>query len=340
MLLVGAGLIGRRHAAAIERSARATLCGVVDPDPRARSWAEAMGAPCFAALGDALEGAGAEAVLVATPNTLHAGNALGAIEKRLPVLVEKPIAATLADARLMVRAAEAAGVPLAVGHHRRHDPILAAAREAIGAGRIGRVVAAHASAWMAKPDDYFDVAWRREPGAGPVLVNLIHDIDALQHLCGPIGEVTALVSNAVRGHAVEDTAAAAVRFASGALGTLGVSDTAVSPWSWELTAAENPAYPATGQLCATITGTRGALSIPDLVEWSQKPGDAWWDPIHTTRRPREAGDALVRQIDQFAAVARGEAEPLASGRDGLLALAVVDAIERSAREGRTVTVDA
>ena len=336
--VVGAGLIGRRHTGAIRLARGAVLSAIVDPDPQAEAFAAPHGATWFASLDEALGSGTFDAVILATPNRLHADGAIAVLEAELPVLVEKPIASTVADAERMVVVAERGGVPFAVGHHRRYNPLIAAAKDRIDGGALGRIVAAHAFAWMRKPDDYYDVAWRREPGAGPVLVNLIHDIDLLRHLAGPISEVMAMTASDARGHAVEDTAAATVRFASGALGTLAVSDATVSPWSWELTARENPAYPPTDQSAMMLAGTRGSLSVPDLVWWNQGEGEAWWDPIHATRMPVAHGDPLVRQVEQFAAVARGEAPPLVSGRDGLAALRVVEAIHRSADTGRPVRV--
>ena len=342
-LLAGAGLIGRRHAAAIAGARGVALAAVVDPDPAAREVADRYGTDWWPTLDAALAAAGADAALLATPNQYHAEGALLTIGTGLPTLVEKPFVTSVAEGRGVVEAAEAADVPLAVGHHRRHNPIIAAAKAAIEAGRIGRPVAAHVTAWMMKPRDYFATAWRREPGGGPVAINLIHEIDVLRYLCGPVAEVAAMTSNAARGHAVEDTAVVSLRFVSGALGTLTVSDTAVAPWSWELTAGENPAYPTTGETNAMIAGTRGSIAVPGLAVWEQDEGEGWWNPIRASHAPRGGGDGhadpLVRQVEQFAAVARGEAEPLASGRDGLAAIAVIEAIHRSARDGRTATVE-
>ena len=73
-------------------------------------------------------------------------------------------------------------------------------------GGIGRLTAVAALWLLQKPADYFDVAWRREPGGGPLLINAIHDIDDLRFVCGEIEEVRALVSNTTRGFKVEDTA--------------------------------------------------------------------------------------------------------------------------------------
>ena len=338
MLLVGAGLIGRRHAAAIAAAPGAALAGVVDPDPAGGEVARAHDAPWFEVLEPALRARGADAVIVATPSALHAEGALAAIAAGLPTLVEKPIATALKDARAMVDAAARAGVPLAVGHHRRHHPVLEAARRRIEEGALGRVVAAHAAAWLGKPDGYFAPEWRRRPGAGPLRTNLIHDADALHFLCGPVEAVSAHVSSAARGHATEDTAVAALRFASGALGTLSVSDATVAPWSWELTARENPAYPPTGESALWIAGTRGSLSVPDGRLWHQEGGRDWWAPMATVHAPLERADPLARQIERFADLARGGAPPLATGGDGLRALAVIEAMERSAASGRAVAL--
>ncbi|MCA1371958.1 gfo/Idh/MocA family oxidoreductase, partial [Bradyrhizobium sp. BRP14] len=123
------------------------------------------------------------------------------------------------------------------------------AREAVTNGKLGQLTAVVGLWLLRKPDDYFEVAWRREAGGGPLLINLIHDIDNLRFICGEIVEVQALTSNKVRGFAVEDTAALLLRFANGALGTVTVSDATPAPWSWELSSGENPAYPRQDQPC-------------------------------------------------------------------------------------------
>ncbi|MBI1217601.1 MAG: gfo/Idh/MocA family oxidoreductase [Rhodobacteraceae bacterium] len=333
LAVAGAGLIGRRHVAAIAASGAARLHAVVDPAPEARDWAEAQGARWFPTLEAMIAADRPDGVILATPNALHAGGAMACIAAGLPVLVEKPITTDVAAARAMVMAAAAAGVPLAVGHHRRHNPLIAAAKATIDAGRLGRIVAVQAMFWAAKPDDYFDVAWRREPGAGPVFVNLIHDVDLLRHLCGEITSVRALTTNAVRGNPVEETAAILFTFASGALGTASVSDTIVSPWSWELTARENPAYPATDAACYRIGGTEGSLELPGLTRWHDGGARNWWAPLSATRTPFGLDDPLILQIRQFARVVQGLEPPLVPGHEGLATLAVIAAIHRSAASG-------
>ncbi|PKQ05193.1 MAG: oxidoreductase [Alphaproteobacteria bacterium HGW-Alphaproteobacteria-11] len=334
--VAGAGLIGKRHVQAMAQAAGARLAAIVDPMPAAADYAAALGVPYFSGL-DAMISAGvAGGVILATPNQLHIEGGMACVRAGLPVLVEKPLATDVAAARVLVEAAEAAGVPLATGHHRRHNPLIAAAKAMIAAGEIGAPVSVHSMFWLIKPDDYFDVPWRREPGAGPVFLNLIHDVDLLRHLVGEIIAVQAAQSNAVRGNAVEETCVIAFEFANGALGTANVSDTIPAPWSWELTTGENPAYPQTSEACYLIGGTHGALELPAGKLWHNTGKRSWWEPLSARIGPRPSGDPLVLQIEQFARVISAGEAPLVSGREGLKTLAVIEAVKTAAREGRRV----
>lgn len=336
--LLGAGLIGRRHAAHVLAEPETVLHAIVDPSGAAQAFASECGVPCFADFAAMLAAGRPDGVIVATPNQLHVEHGLAAIAASLPVLVEKPIADNLGDAERLVAAAEAAGTKLATGHHRRHNPLIGHAKAMIEAGKLGRLVAVHGFFWLKKPDDYFDIAWRREKGAGPILVNLIHDIDLMRHLVGEVEAVQAFASNALRSHAVEESAALTLRFANGALGTVNISDAVVSPWSWEHTASENRTFPRTEQTCLFVAGTEGSLSIPQLELWRHAGAGHWLEPFTTERFLAPEEDPLARQIRQFAAVIRGEAEPLVSGREGLETLRVVEAVARAAATGETVKV--
>ncbi len=339
LAVVGAGLVGRRHCAAIATAEGVTLTAVVDPAPESATIAEQRRARWFRTLEEMIDAKEADGVVIATPNTLHAEGAALCIDAGLPLLVEKPVFTDLAVGNEILSRAEAAGIPVASGHHRRHNPLIATAKSVIEEGRLGTLVSVHATTWFMKPDGYFETIWRRKRGAGPVFLNLIHDIDLLHHFCGPIVEVRAMESNAIRGYGVEETAAIILRFASGVLGTVNVSDTAVAPWSWELTARENPAYPATTEDCYWIAGTHGSLSLPNLSLWNNPGERSWWEPICATKLIFDFADPLVRQIEQFSRVIRDGEAPLVSGRDGLRALAVVEAIKSSAAGGQAVHLE-
>lgn len=338
--LAGAGLIGRRHAEAIRLAEGTELAAVADPSPAGAEVAARHGVPHYAELAEMLAAERPDGAVLATPNQLHVANALTCVEAGVPTLIEKPLAADLEGARRIVEAGRDAGVALATGHHRRHNPLVAKAREMVARGDLGRIAAVQGQTWFYKPDDYFDTDWRRRKGAGPVYINLIHDIDLLRHLCGAIESVHAFESNAVRGHEVEDSAVILLRFENGALGTVTVSDTVVGPWSWELTARENPAYPATPETSYWIGGTHGSLALPNLALWSNPDKRSWWEPLSVTRYPFDFDDPLVRQIRQFAAVIRGEEAPLVPAEEGLRNQQVIEAVKRSAATGETIRIAA
>jgi predicted dehydrogenase len=339
LAVVGAGVIGRRHAELIAAEPRARLVGIVDPASVGRALAQELGASWRGSLAELLAGERPDGAIIATPNRLHVENGLEAIAAGLPVIVEKPIADDVLAAERLVAAAAQAHVPLLVGHHRRYNPMIQKAKAFIDSGRLGRILAVHASFWAVKPDDYFDAAWRREEGAGPILLNLIHDIDLLRYLCGEIVAVQALASNAARGFVVEDAAAILLKFANGAIGTVTASDSVVSPWSWELTAGENPDYPRQDQTCYQIGGALGALTIPQLEFWSNASRLSWREPLVRERIPFVPEDPLKVQIRHFCDVIAGRAQPIMPGREGLATLKIVEAIKAAARSGATVATD-
>jgi predicted dehydrogenase len=158
-------------------------------------------------------------------------------------------------------------------------------------------------------------------------------------LCGEIVAVQAFASQAVRGFDVEDTATVNLRFESGALGSFMLSDTAACPRSWEQTSRENDAYPTyEDEDCYVIAGTNGSLSVPTMrLKTYPTDGDrSWWRPFDVDTVELVRDDPMRLQMEHFGAVARGEAPPLVSARDGLANLRIVEAIAEAARTGKTV----
>jgi predicted dehydrogenase len=141
-----------------------------------------------------------------------------------------------------------------------------------------------------------------------------------------------------RGFENEDLAAAVLRFESGAIGTITVSDSIVSPWSWELTSREYPIYPTTSESCYLLGGSKGSLSVPDLTVWSHQGDRNWWNPISGTVAPRPSSDPLINQIGNFADVIRGDASPVVSGIEGLKTMLVIEAIQKAAKSQVLVNI--
>jgi predicted dehydrogenase len=336
--VMGAGLIGREHAALVHSHPGTVLAGILDTAPEARALAGRLEVPCFESDERMLDEVAPDSVIVALPNTLHVDAGLACVERGIPVLVEKPIADTVDAALRLVEAGEEAGVPVLVGHHRRHGTDIREAKRAIADGVLGRVVAITGIAAVAKHDTYFDAEWRRSPGGGPLLINAIHDIDCFRYLCGEIQSVQAIGANAVRGHAVEDTVAVSMRFTSGALGSYLLTDASPSPFFWEIAAEQSLTFPHQAADCYTVFGRKASLAVPSLELWRHDGDGDWRDPLGRSRLPAEGASCYEAQLANLVGVVRGTAEPVVSGREGALTLAATLAVARAVAEGRSVDV--
>ena len=337
--VIGAGLIGRTHIDRVLRQPELELVGIADPSDDGRRLAESVGVRWFAEVDALLAATRPRGAIVATPNATHADLTLRCLDRGAAVFVEKPVADTVADARRMCDAAAAAGLPVMVGHQRRHNPIMRRAKAMIDAGRLGRPVCLTAMSTWYKSPGYFDTTWRRARGGGPILINLIHDVDQLRFLFGDVAQVQAIASNAIRGFVVEDTVAVLLRFRNGAVGTITVSDTAVAPWNWDLAAGEAERFPRQDVNSHFISGTEGSLTLPRLEYWHYDGKKGWEDEITQERTALHVDDPYALQMRQFAAVIEGREEPLCSGVDGLRSLEATLAVRASADTGQPVALE-
>lgn len=333
--LVGAGLIGQTHIETIARTPGFCLAGIVDPAPHGAAAARTGGVPLHADLEALIASSSADGVIVATPNDLHVPISVRLLEAGLPVLLEKPIAGTVEEAMILLDAEARTGVPLLVGHHRRHNPIIRVARKAITEGAIGTLVAASVLCTLYKPPAYFDIAWHRRPGAGgPLLINLIHEIDLMRHLFGDVAAVRASTSNASRGLDVEDVAATILSFKKGGMATLTVADAAVGPWAWDLSAGENPGrFPAHAVQSHFFAGSEGGLTLPDLVHWKHDGEKSWTKVLGSARLPVDREDPYCAQLRHFGALIAGKDDPVVSGLEATKNLATIEAIRAAATSG-------
>lgn len=321
LLLAGAGTIGRRHLQYIREHPDLELAGIVDPMPENR--ALAGDAPAFDSL-DVVD-VEADGIVIATPTETHAPLAIAAAARGWHVLVEKPIAETLADADAMIAAAERAGVRLIVGHHRRHHPRVIRLKQALAEGAIGRPVLGSLVWMMKKPDPYFDVAWRAGMSGAPVKQNLIHEVDTLRWLFGSVTGVAGFGGNPVRRADRTESGGAVLRFEGGCVVTIAFADTTPTPWGFEAGTGESPAIPETGQSCLWIAGTEGGIEFPTLRLWTGAA--SWHERAEPSQLEAEAGIPLLRQLGHFADVIAGRAEPLVTGREGRETLAATLEIE-------------
>ena len=331
--IVGLGLMGKQHLEAINIHPNCRVASIVDNNVKAAELVKNMGYPFFSNLEEAIQQTKPDGLIIATPNARHFEDGLLGLKLGIPILVEKPISDSLLDAKKLIQYGQKINVPILTGYHRRHNPIIFDIKKKLDEGAIGRVVAMHGMFWLYKPVDYFDQVWRRREGAGPIYINLSHDIDLMRHFLGEIKSVQAISSNKTRGFDVEDTAVAVLNFVSGVVGSISISDTIVSPWSYELTSNENPAYHHTTENCYWIGGTDGSIELPKGTFWSHSGRKSWWEPISSTTTVNKKSNPILNQIDNFINVIAGKEKPLVSGLEGFKTSAVIDAIKRATMTG-------
>ncbi len=335
--IIGAGVAGRYHAQAIAQTPGARLVAVcASRTERAIPLAEAFGAGVEPDVDALLARNDIDAVCICTPSGQHAAQGIAAAQAGKHVLVEKPIATTLADADALINACRAAGVHLGVALQRRTDPDFCAVRDAIAAGALGRLALGIITVPYLRTQEYYDSAdWRGTwalDGGGVLMNQGIHLVDLLLWLMGnDVVEAQAYTTTLARAIEVEDCVSAALRFADGAMGTIAA------------TTVVAPGFPHRVE----VYGTHGGVQIEGeaIVRWDTT--------IETTAAAPRAGSGAGRQaagagahptgisaightriMHDFAAAIRNQRAPLVAGEEARRALAVVLAIYESARTER------
>lgn len=335
--LVGAGVIAGRHLTALEALSGIELVGIADPDPRAGQIAEARGVRLFADTAQLMTETRPDGVIVCTPTEHHLDPTLTALHAGAHVLVEKPISATLDEATQIIAASKATGRHVLVGHQRRYYAQVEAGREIVQGGTLGQLVAVSGQWAVRKPADYYNPDWRKRWQAGPVVTNLIHDMDSIRYICGEVESISAETSNSVAGWEKEDIAALVIRFESGALGSFVLSDQACSPWSWEAALGENISIPQSSQNALRFMGRDASLEFPNLVLW--KPDAAphdWTQRLISEAMRMPVDDPYIAQLRHFGEVIRGDAVPRVDAGDAMRSLAATVAVLEAAQSGQRV----
>jgi predicted dehydrogenase len=317
------------------------LVAVADVDENYREPTEELGATYYRDYEEMIGRERLQGVIIATPNHLHATMGIACAERGLHLLVEKPITPNLADADRLLEAAKRNDVRILVGHQRRFNARVEKARDVVRGGELGTLVGATITWALLKPAEYFEgpFAWRRNKGGGPILINLIHEIDNLRYICGEIDEVFAVTSNKVRSFSVEDTAAVSFRFGNGAVGTAFVSDCVPSLSAYEATTGENPLIPHDFGNCYHFFGTEASLLFPQMKKlfYADPARLGWHHPI-TEQGVKVAhdDDPYVKEFRHFAKVISGDEAPRISAEDARRTLEVTLAIQRSGETGQPV----
>ncbi len=337
LALVGCGEISAHNAAGIRASKHCTLAQVMDLDGQAAgSLGRQFHVPHTTELDTVLNDAGLDAVVIAVPHHLHAAIAIRAAAAGKHVIVEKPIATTLADADAMIAACERAGVTLSVLFAFRYQPHILRARELVQAGAVGDVVGTSIQFAIENPAGYWGQGytgrvltdWRgswEKCGGGVLIMNVCHTIDYFRFITGlEVSQVYSTFSTLNSPVEVEDIIAVSLRYEGGGVGSIQAATLARG----EQVAEER------------IWGKHGTLVLapaPPQVYTLRKVGGlkpATWQGLG--KLPKV--NPVAAYMDRLATSIFENRPPDVTGHDGRENLAVVLAAYEAGREGRAISV--
>lgn len=348
--LVGCGKVGQIHAGALASLPESQFVAVCDQSSdRAAAFAARYGVQPYTDVQTLLRDSLPQAVIICTPHPLHALPAIQAAQAGAHVLVEKPMAATLADCDAMLAAAKRGGVHLGVISQRRlYDPVRRM-KEAIEAGKIGRPILSIFEMFSWRDQAYYQSdPWRGrwDTEGGGVLVNQSpHMLDLLQWFMGEIDEISGQWANLNHPYVeVEDTAVALLRFKSGALGSI-VTSLSQKPGLWTRIYVHGSNGASLGvetDRGATFVAGMSEVTEPPLNDVRTIPGEEQLlaefqaeDRAHF-RQIDATTHYHVLQIQDFLRAIEQNRPPLVTGEDGRLVVAMFTAIYRSQKERRPI----
>ena len=321
--LAGLGSMGRNHLRVISNHPETTLAAIADPMPDALDAAVGQtGAQGFSDPLAMIEKAQLDGVVVAAPTTSHPDLAMAAIERGIPVLVEKPLAATVDEALAIVTAARKHNVRVQVGHVERYNPAVLEMGRLLRAGWLSTIYAITSRRAGPFPARIRDVGVTVDLGT--------HDVDMLSWIAGE-RPVRVYAETAQRLHAThEDLTFGLMHFPSGATGFIDVD--------W-LTPAKRRSLVALGEegmfeldyLTQRLTFTRSNVERPQIIG-----GYATTFTGDVAEIPVESVEPLRAQLDEFVRVVRTGERPYVDAEDGLWAVAIASALLTAASEGRPV----
>lgn len=324
--VVGTGVMGKNHVRVLRELPDVELVGVADADvSSATRVAEANGTRGYRSHEELIEKERPDALTVAVPTNDHRAVVVDAFAAGCHVLVEKPIAATLAEADEVVEAARRAGRVLAVGHIERYNPAVQELKRRLDAGQMGKVIQLHARRLGPFPPRVRDV--------GVVVDLATHDLDVMRYLTGShIVRVYAETRRAIH-TTKEDMVSGLVRFDDGAVGVLQIN------WLTPTKIRE-----------LVVTGERGMFRANYLTqdlffyENAETPTDRW-SQISMLRGVSEGPmvmyamqkrEPLRAELESFIKAADGQGTQIVSGEDGREALRIALALVESGEEGKVV----
>ncbi len=335
--LIGCGRIAKRHAELLGTGqiAGARLVAVCDNQAdRADRFGQTYNVPSFHSIDELLQQDNIDVVSILTPSGMHAEHAIAAAKARKHVVVEKPMALTLDDANAMIAACDANGVRLFVVKQNRFNVPVMKAREALEAGRFGKLVLGTVRVRWCRDQAYYDHdSWRGTWAQdGGVLSNQAsHHVDMLSWFMGEVESVHARGATALTRMEAEDTAVATVKFRNGALGII------------EATSATRP-RDMEGSL--SVLGATGAVeiagfSVNKIRTWqftNTLDSDAEVVENFSVNPPNVYGFGHQAYYEHIVDCFNNGAEALVDGHQGRQSLELIMALYESIASGKEVTL--
>lgn len=336
--LIGAGAIGAIRAAAMAKSKDVRLTAIFDVDS-ARARNVARSATVYASADALLDAPGLDAVVISTPPPLHEQLTLAALSAGKHVLVEKPMAASVAACQRMIEAARSARRVLAVGFNHRYFKAAKLVRDAVRSGALGRLSHVRAYAGHVGLAE-FKAPWmydRSAMGGGALMDNGIHVLDLVRYVMGDIEQVFGYESSAVWRLKAEDNALALLRSTDGVLASLQASWTEWKGYHFHI-----EAYGDRGMARAYYAPMAGTL-ITMTAPGERPRVRRHFYPVDIVREKLAGWQSTViaafcEEFADFAALARGESGSgrIATGSDGLRAVEIAHAVYESGRAGQAI----
>jgi predicted dehydrogenase len=349
--LMGYGKVANLHAQALAASAGGELVSVCGRNVERRdSFAAQWKIASRNTAEEMVQKDRVDAVIITTPHPRHRDGALEAFAAGAHVLVEKPMALTEAECNDMIAAAKQAGKCLSVVSQRRWFPACARIKEAIAAGKIGKPILAQLTILGWRDKAYYDRdPWRGNwatEGGGILINQAPHQIDLLHWFMGPFAEIHGFWDNFNHPYIeVEDSAVAAIRFKSGALGSVLVSNSQ-KPGIYAKVHVHGSAAYSTG-----VQTDGGAMFIAGMSNIVEPPLNDLWtiegeqDLLDKYRREDEAffndlqerGSATAYfftcQLDDFCSAIQDGRPPAVSGEDGRETVRFIETLLKTGRQG-------
>jgi UDP-N-acetyl-2-amino-2-deoxyglucuronate dehydrogenase len=348
--LLGCGKVGDTHALALTTLPSSHFVAVCDFEAtRAEAFARRYGVKAYSSIEDLLQDKDIQMVSICTPHPTHPELSVACLRAGVHALVEKPMAADLKGCDEMIAAADEAGVRLGVVSQRRFYEPVQRVRHAIEAGKIGRPILGTVTVLGWRDEAYYRLdPWRGKwstEGGGVMLTQTTHQLDLFQWLMGPIDELFGYWDNLNHPYVeVEDTAAAVVRFRSGALGTILVSNSQKPGFYGKIHVhGENGASVGvqTDGGSPFVSGVTQAAEPPFNDVWTvpgEEPLLARWQADDRERCTRI--DVMTHyhrlQIHDFLEAIVAGREPAVTGREGRKHVEIFVAVYRSQRDRRPV----